>query len=100
MANLADANRKVKLEIGKLQNLVSILTKGVPKVKVGILGEKNGRRAVEHNEVKSGKNKGNIRVKKLKASSLKTNSEIGYENEFGVISGKNRKPEEVLLSIP
>lgn len=67
----------VKAEFKKLKTLMKILVKGMPKVKVGILGQTNQR------------NEGEL-----------TNAEIGFANEFGKMTGKVKVHARSFIRMP
>lgn len=67
----------VKAEFKKLLNCVNILKKGMPSIRVGILGSTNNRTDGEQ-----------------------TNAEIGFVNEFGKMSGFPKIPERSFIRMP
>ena len=71
------ADNEVKAEFKKLQNMVKFLKKGGPKVRVGILGDKAARKKGELN-----------------------NAEIGFQKEFGKMTGYPRIPARSFIRMP
>jgi phage gpG-like protein len=71
------ADKDVKLEFKKLQNFIKYLKKGMPPVKVGILGDTAGRNSGELN-----------------------NAQIGFTNEFGKMTGYPKIPARSFLRMP
>ena len=71
------ADNEVKAEFKKLKNLVKFLAKGMPKVRVGILGDTAQRNTGGPN-----------------------NAEIGYVNEFGKMTGYPRIPARSFIRMP
>lgn len=69
---------KVVTEVKKLKNLIKYLAVGLPKVRVGILGDKAAK-----------KRKDGL-----------TNAEIGFTNEFGKMTGKHRIPPRSFIIMP
>lgn len=73
---------KVILDVKKMKTLVGYLVKGLPKVKVGIIGgQAQVKRAAETGE------------------SL-TNAQIGFIHEFGRLQGTPRIPPRSFLQMP
>lgn len=72
-----DEHPNVKAEFKKLLNCVKILKKGMPSVKVGILGDNVARKDGELN-----------------------NAEIGFVNEFGKMTGYPKIPARSFIRMP
>ena len=71
------ADNEVKAEFKKLKNMVKLLANGMPKVRVGILGDTAQRNSGGPN-----------------------NAEIGYVNEFGKMTGYPRIPARSFIRMP
>ena len=69
--------KNVKAEFKKLKNMVKLLANGMPKVRVGILGDTAQRNSGGPN-----------------------NAEIGYVNEFGKMTGYPRIPARSFIRMP
>lgn len=67
----------VKLDISKMKTLVDFLKGGMPSIKVGIMGAKNKRQ-----------------------KGVPTNAEVGFANEFGVMTGPVRIPARSFIRMP
>lgn len=67
----------VKLDISKMKTLVAFLQGGMPGIKVGIMGSKNKR-----------------------TDGIPTNAEIGFANEFGVMTGPVKIPARSFIRMP
>ena len=67
----------VELDISKMKNLVELLKGGMPGIKVGIMGQKNKRKKGEP-----------------------TNAEVGFENEFGKMTGPVKIPARSFIRMP
>lgn len=76
------AQPKVMFDGKRLKTLVGYLTKGLPKVKVGIIGSKA--------QVKRAADSG----------SVITNAKIGFIHEFGRLQGEPRIPARSFLRMP
>lgn len=73
---------KVLLDTKKLKTLLGYLTNGLPKAKVGIIGDKaKVKRAADSGEVL-------------------TNAQIGFIQEFGRLQGKPKIPARSFLVMP
>lgn len=68
---------KAKADVNGLKNLVNLLKKGLPRVKVGVLGETNQRN-----------------------TEGPTNAEIGFANEFGKMTGYPKIPSRSFIRMP
>lgn len=75
------ADNEVKLDISKMETLVKFLQGGMPGIKVGIMGQKNARKAQGH-------------------SNTPSNAEVGFVNEFGKVDGFPKIPARSFIRMP